>query len=88
MSIERKCSPSAAESARTVQNCSHLGCGHEGLEVVDARALCEALGDQTCLVALDRAIGVALDLQHPATVNGTHTWWAIDDDPCAVALVR
>ena len=41
----------------------------EDLEVVEARALAEALSNETRLVAIDRAVRVALELEDPARAN-------------------
>ena len=66
MSIERKCSPSAAESSRTVRIAAIFAVGPKVSKKSMPGALSAALGDQTRLAEFDRAVGVALDPSAPS----------------------
>jgi hypothetical protein len=50
-------------------NCGRLNHRAEGVFVVNAMTLLEPFGNETCFEALDAAVKVVLDLEHPTTVN-------------------
>ena len=52
--------------------------------VVNALALLEALGHQPRLVALDVAVGVTLDLEHPLHGDGVDARWSLLQGPGVV----
>ena len=52
-----------------------LGHGSERLLVVDARLLREAFGHEAHLVAVDGAVGLALDLEDPLAADGLTACW-------------
>jgi hypothetical protein len=64
-----------------------LGGRGERLVEIDAGTLTEAFGDEAGLVALDGAVGVALDLEDPLGANGLAPMRQLDELSCAVLEV-
>jgi hypothetical protein len=58
-----------------------LGGRGERLIEVDARTLTKAFGDEAGLVALDGAVGLALDLEDPLGANGLAPVRQLDELP-------